>query len=119
MKLGSQVAKWSAFAEFGMIDMTIWVQFIANLNRMLEAAMSSQLATRVEDAEAARFREITRLLGTTPADAMRIFVSAFNAHRGFPFEVRLAEPEVEAFTSEQEAAEFSNRLALRMMSDAR
>lgn len=81
--------------------------------------MSSQLATRVENAEAARFRETTRLLGTTPADAMRIFVSAFNAHRGFPFDVRLPEPKVEAFASEQEAAEFSDRLALRMMSDAR
>ena len=73
---------------------------------------------RVEDAEAARFRETTRLLGTTPADAMRIFVSAFNAHRGFPFEVRLPEPKIEAFASEQEAAEFSDRLALRMMNDA-
>ena len=81
--------------------------------------MSSQLATRVEDVEAARFRETTRLLGTTPADAMRIFVSAFNAHRGFPFDVRLPEPKVEAFASEQEAAEFSDRLALRMMDDAR
>lgn len=81
--------------------------------------MSSQLATRVEDAEAARFRETTRLLGTTPADAMRIFVSAFNAHRGFPFKVRLSEPKIEAFASEQEAAEFSDRLALRMMDDAR
>lgn len=81
--------------------------------------MSSQLATRVEDAEAERFRETTRLLGTTPADAMRIFVSAFNAYRGFPFEVRLPEPKVEAFATEREAADFSDRLALRMMSDAR
>ena len=81
--------------------------------------MSTQLATRIEDDEAARFRETTRLLGTTPADAMRIFIAAFNAHRGFPFEVRLPEPKIEAFASEQEAAEFSDRLALRMMSDAR
>ena len=81
--------------------------------------MSSQLATRVDDREAERFREITRLLGTTPADAMRIFVSAFNAHRGFPFDVCLKEPIVEPFSTEQEAEEFSNRLALRMMNDAR
>ncbi|OUP09780.1 type II toxin-antitoxin system RelB/DinJ family antitoxin [Collinsella sp. An2] len=80
--------------------------------------MSCQLATRIDDVEAERFREITRRLGTTPADAMRIFVSAFNAHRGFPFDVRLAEPAVEAFSSEQEAAEFSDHLAMRMMSDA-
>ena len=81
--------------------------------------MSSQLATRVEDREAELFRENTRLLGTTPADAMRIFVSSFNAHRGFPFDVRLPESKVEAFATEQEAADFSDRLALRMMSDAR
>ncbi len=81
--------------------------------------MSCQLATRVDDVEAERFRETARLLGTTPADAMRIFVAAFNAHRGFPFDVRLTEPTVEAFTSEQEASDFSDRLALRMMRDAR
>ncbi len=81
--------------------------------------MSSQLATRVDDLEAERFRENTRLLGTTPADAMRIFVAAFNAHRGFPFEVRLKEPEVEPFATEQQAESFSNQLALKMMQDAR
>lgn len=42
-----------------------------------------------------------------------------NAHRGFPFDVRLPEPKVEAFASEEEAAEFSDRLALRMMNDTR
>lgn len=81
--------------------------------------MSAQLATRVDEHEAELFRENTRLLGTTPADAMRIFVSSFNAHRGFPFDVRLPEPTVEAFATEQEASEFSDRLAMRMMSDAR
>ncbi len=81
--------------------------------------MSFQLATRVDDAEAERFRETARLLGTTPADALRIFVAAFNAHRGFPFDVRLPEPSVEAFATEREAAAFSDRLALKMMADAR
>lgn len=33
--------------------------------------------------------------------------------------VRVPEPKVEAFASEEEAAEFSDRLALRMMNDAR
>ncbi len=50
---------------------------------------------------------------------MRIFVAAFNAHRGFPFEVRLKEPEVEPFATEQQAESFSNQLALKMMQDAR
>ncbi|HIT45282.1 MAG TPA: type II toxin-antitoxin system RelB/DinJ family antitoxin [Candidatus Aphodovivens excrementavium] len=81
--------------------------------------MSSQLATRVDDIEAERFRENTRLLGTTPSDALRIFVAAFNAHRGFPFDVRLPEPSVEPFATERDAQSFSDHLALRMMNDAR
>lgn len=86
---------------------------------MLVIAMSTQIATRVEDNEAERFREYTRQLGTTPADALRIFVSAFNAHRGFPFNVRVEAPEVEAFETENEASDFSTRLAMKMMHDAR
>ncbi len=62
---------------------------------------------------------MTKLLGTTPADAMRIFVSAFNAHRGFPFDVRLPENMVEPFRTEDEAANFSDHLAVRMIEDAR
>ncbi|MCL2735456.1 MAG: hypothetical protein FWD75_02355 [Propionibacteriaceae bacterium] len=48
-----------------------------------------QLATRVEKAQDQLFRETTRRLGTTPADALRVFVAAFNQNRGFPFDVRL------------------------------
>ena len=81
--------------------------------------MTTQLATRVDDVEAERFRETARLLGTTPSDAMRIFIAAFNACGGFPFDVRLPEPKIEAFATEQEAAGFSDRLAMRMMNDAR
>ena len=62
---------------------------------------------------------MTKLLGTTPADAMRIFVSAFNAHRGFPFDVRLPENMVELFRTEDEAANFFDHLAVRMIEDAR
>lgn len=84
--------------------------------------MSTQLATRVDDYEAERFRETTRQLGTTPSDALRIFVSSFNAHRGFPFEIRLPESAalpVEPFESEADAADFSDHLAMEMMRDAR
>ena len=48
-----------------------------------------------------------------------IIVSAFNAHRGFPFEVRLPENMVEPFRTEDEAANFSDHLAVRMIEDAR
>lgn len=81
--------------------------------------MTCQLATRIDDTEAERFRETTRLLGTTPADALRVFVAAFNLHRGFPFEVRLPEDTIEPFATEEEAAAFSDYLAMRMISDAR
>ena len=47
--------------------------------------MSMQIATRVDDEQAALFKETTRQLGTTPADALRMFISAFNDYRGFPY----------------------------------
>ncbi|MDR2374565.1 MAG: translation repressor RelB [Bifidobacteriaceae bacterium] len=77
-----------------------------------------QLATRVDKAQDRLFRETTRRLGTTPADAMRVFVSAFNAHRGFPFDVRLS-PDAEPFETEEEADEFVGRLSRRLLDEAR
>ena len=49
--------------------------------------MSSQLATRVEDAEAARFREITRLLGTFSRDNAAIGYYACGCHAYLRFRV--------------------------------
>ena len=77
-----------------------------------------QLATRVEKTQDRLFRETTRQLGTTPADAMRVFVAAFNQHRGFPFEVRLAQ-EVEPFESEEEALDFITRKSRQMIDETR
>jgi DNA-damage-inducible protein J len=77
-----------------------------------------QLATRIEKSQDRLFRETTRKLGTTPADAMRVFVAAFNQHRGFPFEVRLA-PEVEPFETEEEAEEFVTRMSRKMIDATR
>ena len=79
--------------------------------------MSAQFATRVGDEQGQLFRAITHQLGTTSADAMRVFISAFNAHHGFPFEVRLKrEAAFEPFQTEDEALDFSDNLA-RMMAD--
>ena len=72
-----------------------------------------QLATRVDQTQDRLFRDITRRLGTTPADAMRVFVSAFNQHRGFPFDVRLID-DVEPFTTEEDATSFASGLAGRI-----
>ena len=76
--------------------------------------MSVQLATRIDDKEAERFRETARRLGTTPSDALRMFVSAFNTHRGFPFDVRIEEPQTEAFATEAEATAFADYLAMQL-----
>ena len=77
-----------------------------------------QLATRVDKTQDQLFRETTRRLGTTPADAMRVFVAAFNQHRGFPFDVRLA-ADVEPFATEDEATDFATRTSWRMLDETR
>jgi DNA-damage-inducible protein J len=76
-----------------------------------------QLATRVDRSQDKLFRETARRLGTTPADAMRVFVAAFNQHRGFPFDVRMR-PDVEPFRTEEEALDFVDREAMRMLDEA-
>ena len=75
-----------------------------------------QLATRVQKSQEQIFRETTKRLGTTPADAMRIFVAAFNQHRGFPFDVRLdADPE--PFENEEDATDFASRMSMRLLDE--
>ncbi|MDR0782563.1 MAG: hypothetical protein LBE83_02220 [Propionibacteriaceae bacterium] len=76
-----------------------------------------QLATRVEKLQDRMFRETTRQLGTTPADAMRVFIAAFNQHRGFPFEVRLGAA-IEPFRTEEEALDFVDRQAMETLDEA-
>lgn len=73
-----------------------------------------QIATRVEEEQAELFREMTKRLGTTPADALRMFVIAFNNRRGFPYEVRLTD-DVEPFQTEEDATQFATGLALRTL----
>jgi len=80
---------------------------------------SKQIATRVAEEEERRFREITRAIGTTPSDALRMFVSAFNLAGGFPYTPRIRPVEVEAFDSEEDAALFATHLARRMISAQR
>ncbi|MBT1178245.1 type II toxin-antitoxin system RelB/DinJ family antitoxin [Bifidobacterium vespertilionis] len=84
--------------------------------------MSIQIATRVDDDQAAMFKETTRRLGTTPSDVLRMFISAFNEHRGFPYDVRLTRETQEnamPFDSEREATEYASRLALRLSDETR
>ena len=48
-----------------------------------------QFATRVSSEQAQKFKAYTAQLGTTPSDAMRMLIAAFNQNKGFPFEMRV------------------------------
>ncbi len=81
--------------------------------------MATQLATRVNDEQAKLFKSYTAQLGTTPSDALRILVAAFNQHKGFPCEIRLnSAAKLEPFKSEEEATKFSDSLANEVIDNA-
>ena len=75
-----------------------------------------QVAVRLDSEQNELFRSLTRQLGTTPADALRMFVYAFNAAGGFPYNVRVnSQPRAEPFETEQEALDFSARMMTRLL----
>ncbi len=74
-----------------------------------------QAVTRVEDAEYELFQKTATSLGTTPSDALRMFIYAFNDHHGFPYPVQSRRMQVEAFETEEEATEFATNLAEEIM----
>lgn len=53
---------------------------------MATAAVSSALSTKVTADEKSRFIETCNSIGTSPSNALRMFVSAFNSRGGFPFD---------------------------------
>ena len=77
-----------------------------------------QAATRVDEDQYALFQDTTRSLGTTPSDALRMFIYAFNAHRGFPYEVRLEPLGAELLSSEEESTAFATHLAMRTIHES-
>jgi addiction module RelB/DinJ family antitoxin len=44
-----------------------------------------QIATRIDAEEKKIFEETARAIGLTPADALRVFIKAFDKEGGFPF----------------------------------
>ena len=74
-----------------------------------------QAATRVEDKEYEIFQRTAANIGTTTSDALRMFIYAFNDHHGFPYPVQSRRMQVEAFETEEEAADFATDLAMEMM----
>lgn len=83
---------------------------------VIGVAMVVQLATRVDDDQAEEFRETTKKLGLSTADALRMFVSSFNEYQGFPYQVRVRQV-AEPFENEREASDFANDLSMRMIAD--
>ena len=77
-----------------------------------------QIATRVDEQQSRKFREITGAIGTTPSDALRMFISAFNAEGGFPYDLKIKK-NIEAFDNEEEATSFATRMSRRMIDEAR
>ena len=74
-----------------------------------------QAVTRVDDREYDLFQETAANIGTTTADALRMFIYAFNDHHGFPYPVQSRRMQVEAFGTEEEATEFATDLAMEMV----
>ena len=77
-----------------------------------------QIATRIDDQQNRMFREISKAIGTTPSDALRIFIAAFNSEGGFPFDVKLKK-NIEAFNNEEEATQFATNISRRILNDTR
>ena len=77
-----------------------------------------QIATRIDKQQNRKFREISKAIGTTPSDALRIFIASFNLEGGFPFDVKL-KTTVEAFDNEEDATEFASRMSRRVLDETR
>ena len=60
------------------------------------------------------FRELTKAMGTTPSDALRMFIATFIAEGGFPYDVKIKKT-VEAFDNEDEATSFATRASKRLL----
>ncbi|MBQ9059329.1 MAG: type II toxin-antitoxin system RelB/DinJ family antitoxin [Atopobiaceae bacterium] len=52
------------------------------------AEQMTPIVAKVSPAEKERFFEATELIGTTPSNAIRMFVSAFNREGTFPFDIK-------------------------------
>lgn len=67
------------------------------------AAKTAPIVVKVPVEEKKHFVELTKELGTTPSDAIRLFIRAFENEKGFPFTPKLKKvPTVEEFRSDPE-----------------
>ena len=78
-----------------------------------------QAATRIEDKEYELFQKTAANIGTTTADALRMFIYSFNDHHGFPYPVQSRRMKIEAFETEDEATQFATDLAMEVFDEER
>ena len=97
-----------------------------------------QIATRVNEREYEMFRTTAKNLGTTPSDALRMFIFAFNEHNGFPYTVQTSRKsteinntetndattnktttDFEAFDNEEDATRFATNLSMELIEATR
>ena len=74
-----------------------------------------QAATTLDDAEYDLFQKTAASIGTTTADALRMFIYAFNDYHGFPDPVQSKRMQIEAFENEEDATRFATDLAMEIM----
>ena len=84
--------------------------------KVVKQMATVQIATRVDEQQSQQFREITKAIGTTPSDALRMFIAKFNSEGGFPYEIKIKKT-VEAFDSEDEATSFATRASKRLLNE--
>lgn len=78
--------------------------------------MTVEISTTIDSQQAELFKSITNQLGTTPADALRMFIVSFNAHGGFPYPVRVDPKKlVLPFETEEEAVDFADDYAMELL----
>jgi len=56
------------------------------LRRVIVGTLMEPITAKLRPEEKQTFIQMTESLGTTPSNAIRMFVTAFNKHGGFPFD---------------------------------
>ena len=56
---------------------------------------SAQIIAKVDKSQKTQFERITRSIGTTPANALKMFIVKFNNTQGFPFDLRIEDQYIE------------------------
>lgn len=80
-----------------------------------EVTIVKQATTRVDDEEYELFQRTAASIGTTPSDALRMFIISFNDHHGFPYPVQSRRMSLEAFETEEEATQFATNLTKEIL----